>query len=168
MSILTPKIEVELIQKALRIQNLDKSATKAVIDHDIENLFIVLKEFLTIKKEIKEVILDIPTSTINNQQALAILRKVSSEYEFQCDKYLKTISQAEGFEWFRCFCYMMLIIGGVLIFSHYLDCPDIQKQKFCNYVADGDTSETCNSALKIWWMISQVFCLLYYFTLLFF
>jgi hypothetical protein len=66
MSILTPKMEGELTQKALRIQNIDKSATKAVVNHDIENLFKFLDEFIKLKKEIKEVIIDIPTLTIKD------------------------------------------------------------------------------------------------------
>lgn len=99
MSILDAKTEGELVQKALKIHDHEKSATKAVLEADIENLCKILVEFTKLKKEIKESILDIPSLTINNNQALDILRKISSDYEFQCDKYFKKIYQMEGFDW---------------------------------------------------------------------
>lgn len=96
MTILDAKTEGELVQKALKIYDLEKSATKAVIEGDIENLFKALDEFTKLKKEVLETIIDIPSLTINNHQALEILRKISSEYDFQCDKYQKKFIKWRG------------------------------------------------------------------------
>jgi hypothetical protein len=96
MSILTPDIEGKLTQKSLRIQELDKSVTKAIIDGDVDRLGDILNEFLKLKKEVKETIADLPISTINNHLAVEILRKISLNFEFQCDKYIKKLWQMEG------------------------------------------------------------------------
>jgi len=90
---LSAKIEGDLVKMALNIQKLDQSATKAIVHAEFDKFIQILFDFVNLKKKIKQLLLEISSATINDKKALQILRNISLGVEFQCDKYLKNISQ---------------------------------------------------------------------------
>ena len=96
MPILSAKPEGDLVKKALKIHDLDKSATKTFVNKDLKTFVLILLDFVELKKKIKRALLEISSTTINDKKALGILRNISLGIESQCDKYLKNISQMQG------------------------------------------------------------------------
>jgi len=91
-----PKIEGELISKALQVAELNKSAVRSVIDNDLDKLFSFLKEIGALKRWIKTTLIDHPVATIHDKKAQEILRKISSGEEMPADRMIKHMEEWTG------------------------------------------------------------------------
>ena len=96
--------QAELIKKALSLKELDKSIIKCIAEGQTEKLLDLISEYVSSKKWIKTVLMDIPFSVIkiDNPVAKIIIQKISVDKELNSDNVIKKIekgfSQLKGQE----------------------------------------------------------------------
>ena len=89
MNTKTIDFEKELTTNALRIDQIDKLAVKAVIEWDTDKLFDLIEEYGELKKNIRERLLTQSSVKLSNQKAREIIRIIDSGTGLQIDAIIK-------------------------------------------------------------------------------
>jgi hypothetical protein len=82
----------EVIEKALRLKEIDKEIVKAVVNRDVDSLMAHVSKFVDLKKEIKKKFIDSSIDIlagVKDKAARAILHKVFSGEPFPVEKAME-------------------------------------------------------------------------------
>lgn len=92
------EIENKLTKEALRLKDLDKAIIKSIAEGQSDRLLALVGEYVSVKKWIKTVLMDIPFSVvkIDNPIAKLILQRININEGLQSDDIVRKVEK--GFE----------------------------------------------------------------------
>jgi hypothetical protein len=87
--------------KALRLEELDRLAVRAIIESGKDEFVKCWDEFERLKNEVRLILAEFPVAKVHDPKAREVLSKVNSSDQFQLDLLLRRIEKAAG-EKFLC------------------------------------------------------------------
>jgi len=90
--------DAEILELALRLDELDHKIIKAGSRADFDGLMSLIPTFIKVKLDLHRCILDRPTIQIFNEKAKTVIKKISLDEDLSTDKLIKWINNKYGEE----------------------------------------------------------------------